>query len=123
MMTSGISVAVKSIHEDKLLFNYHFTPPVLSGLGTSKINEQTIYRVGSVSKIMPALSVLQSSKVDMQASVLKYLPDLAWGSNADASIHSIPWKDITVQDLANHLSGLSRDSMNTETRPPSFFDC
>lgn len=110
MKTSAISVAVKSAHEDKLLFNYHYTPPVLSGIGTSAIDEHTIYRVGSVSKMMPALSALQSSEIDMHASVLKYLPDLAKTSDSQKSIHSIPWEDITVADLATHLSGLPRDS-------------
>lgn len=110
MVTSGISIAVKSTHEDKLLFNYHYTPPVLSGIGTSAIDEHTIYRVGSVSKMMPALSALQSSEIDMHASVLKYLPGLANNSDARDSIHTIPWEDISVADLATHLSGLPRDS-------------
>ncbi len=111
MVTSGISVAVKSTHEDKLLFNYHYTPPVLSGIGTSAIDEHTIYRVGSVSKMMPALSALQSSQIDMHASVLKYLPGLANTSDSGNSIYRIPWEDISVADLATHMSGLPRDSM------------
>lgn len=110
MVTSGISVAVKSTHEDKLLFNYHYTPPVLSDIGTSAIDEHTIYRVGSVLKMMPSLSALQSSEIDMHASVLKYLPRLANNSDARDSIHRIPWEDISVADLATHLSGLPRDS-------------
>ncbi|OAA73728.1 Beta-lactamase/transpeptidase-like protein [Cordyceps fumosorosea ARSEF 2679] len=109
LLTSGISVAVKSAHEDKLLFNYHYTPPVLSGIGTSVIDEHTIYRVGSVSKMMPALSALQSDQVDMHASVLKYLPGLAKTSGSPTSVDRIPWEAITVMDLATHLSGLPRD--------------
>ncbi|EGX96507.1 beta-lactamase, putative [Cordyceps militaris CM01] len=110
MTTSGISIAVKSAHEGKLLFNYHHTPPVLSGIGTSAIDEYTIYRVGSVSKMIPALSALQSSEVDMHASVLKHLPALDKTSEARDSIHRIPWEDISVSDLAAHLSGLPRDN-------------
>ncbi|XWW99877.1 hypothetical protein V2A60_007891 [Cordyceps javanica] len=109
MTTSGISIAVKSTHEDKLLFNYHHTPPVLSGIGTSAIDEHTIYRVGSVSKMMPVLSALQHDKIDLHASVLKYLPDLAKTAESRDSIHSISWQDITIADLATHLSGLPRD--------------
>ncbi|EJP71043.1 Beta-lactamase-type transpeptidase [Beauveria bassiana ARSEF 2860] len=109
MHTSAISVAAKSTHEDNLLFNYHYTPPVLSDIGTSVIDEHTIYRVGSISKMMPALSALQSSKIDMHASVLKYLPDLAKNRDSPNSIHRIPWEDISVANLATHLSGLPRD--------------
>ncbi len=121
IVTSGISVAVKSTHEDKLLFNYHYTPPVLSGIGTSAIDEHTIYRVGSVSKMMPALSALQSSEIDMHASVLKYLPDLANNSDSRHSIHRIPWEDISVADLATHLSGLPRDSTINTFSPHSMY--
>lgn len=45
MKASAISIGVKSVHEDQLLFNYHFTPPTQSGIGTKVIDENTIYRV------------------------------------------------------------------------------
>lgn len=106
--TSAVSVAVKSLHEDKPLFNWHFTPPTLSGIGTSKIDENTIYRVGSISKVMTVLLALQSDKIDMQASVLKYLPDLKQNVPLDA--HNFDWADITVESLADHLSGIPTDS-------------
>lgn len=104
---SALSIGVKSIHEDKQLFKYHFTPPNVPELGTDKIDENTIYRVGSVSKMMPAIAALQSSAIDMDESVLKYIPELrnATGSGVVAT----HWEDITVRSLANHLSGLSTD--------------
>lgn len=112
--TSGVSIGVKSLHEDDLLFNYHFTPPVLSGIGTESIDEHTIYRVGSISKMMPALAVIQSSDVDLDASVLKYLPELDnEGSNP---IKNIQWKDVTVRSLTSHLSGLATDCRSS-SRP------
>lgn len=110
LKASGVSVSVKSLHEDAPLFNYHFTPPVLSGVGTSKIDEHTIYRVGSISKMMPALAALQRSEIDMHASVLKYLPDLRTKTHVHPDIHAIPWEDITVDSLASHLAGLPTDS-------------
>lgn len=107
---TGLSIGVKSIHEDEQLFSYHFTPPVLSGLGGSaSIDENTIYRVGSLSKMFPALAALQSSSINMDDSVLKYIPELRNATGTD-STNTSPWEDITVGSLANHLSGLATDS-------------
>lgn len=106
---SGISIGVKSIHEDAPLFSYHFTPPVMSGIGTKAIDDHTIYRVGSLSKLMPVLAVLQSNSINMEDSVLKYIPELKKLKSSD-HINGIAWEDVTVGSLANHLSGLSTDS-------------
>lgn len=108
--SSGISIGVKSIHESEPLFNFHYTPPTLSGIGTDKIDENTIYRVGSVSKMMPALAVRQSPNINLYDSVLKYLPALRNHTDIHPAIDSVPWEDVTIESLASHLSGLSTDS-------------
>lgn len=107
--SSGLSVAVKSIHEDGQLFSYHHTPPNFSGTGTNKIDENTIYRVGSVSKIMPVLISLQSDKIRMDDSVLEYIPELRTAVNENELLR-IQWEGITVRSLATHLSGLPSES-------------
>lgn len=106
---SGLSIGVKSIHEHRQLFSYHFTPPVLSGIGTKSIDENTIYRVGSLSKLFPALAALQSLSINMDDSVLKYIPELRNATGTD-STGTTPWEDVTVGSLASHLSGLATDS-------------
>ena len=108
--TSGVSVGVKSIHEDNPLFNYHYTPPVHSGIGTAKVDEHSIYRVGSLSKMMPALAVRQAKNINLRDSVLKYLPDLGKRTDLHPGLEAIDWKEITIEALASHLSGLSTDS-------------
>lgn len=110
--SSGISLVVKSTHEDVPLFSYHFTPPVLSGIGTTSINENTIFRVGSLSKLFPALAALQTSSIHMDDLVLKYIPELKTAV-ATGSVEAIPWDDITVDSLMTHLSGLATDSKMT----------
>lgn len=110
--TSGISIMVKSIHEDGPLFSYHFTPPVLSDIGTAAIDENTIFRVGSLSKIFPALAALQSNSIHTDDSVLKYIPELK-NVAATGSAEAIPWEDITVDSLMTHLSGLATDSKSS----------
>ncbi|KPM43219.1 hypothetical protein AK830_g3316 [Neonectria ditissima] len=106
---SGISIGVKSLHEDEQLFKYHFSPPVLSGIGTELIDEHTIYRVGSVSKVFPVLVALQSKSINMADSVLEYIPELRNGSKHDA-IYGVNWEEVTIGSLASHLSGIASDT-------------
>ncbi|KAK0649269.1 beta-lactamase/transpeptidase-like protein [Cercophora newfieldiana] len=109
MKASAVSVAAKSIHEDGLLFNYHFTPPTQSGLGTTNVDENTIYRVGSVSKLMPVLALLMDSNVSVEDPVTKYLPALR-NATGSSEVLSVSWDDITIGALMSHLSGLATDS-------------
>lgn len=109
MKASAISVGVKSIHEDAALFNYHFTPPKMSGQGTNLVDEDTMYRVGSVSKLFPILMLLQSGKVSMDDSIVKYIPGLT--AIQGTGVNRVSWEDITIGALASHLSGLGTDSM------------
>lgn len=107
---SGFSVGVKSLHEDKQLYGYHHTPEVKTDFGTDKIDENTIYRVGSISKLVTALIAVQNTKINLEDSVLKYIPELEDKDQNDA-IMDYSWEDITVGSLTNHLSGIANNSM------------
>ncbi|KAF4983710.1 hypothetical protein FZEAL_926 [Fusarium zealandicum] len=104
---SALSIAVKSIHEDDPLFTYHFTPPN-PGEGSDKVDKDTVFRIASGSKLITVLAALVSDEIDMEASVLKYLPDLNKTAEDD-DILSLKWEDITVGSLASHLSGVGVD--------------
>ncbi|KAF4471353.1 UPF0214 yfeW [Fusarium albosuccineum] len=106
--TSALSIGVKSVHEDDPLFTYHFTPPI-PGEGTEKVDIDTVFRIGSGSKLFTVLAALVNSEIDMEASVLKYLPELNETAKND-DIFSLKWDDITVGSLASHLSGIGADS-------------
>lgn len=106
--TSAISLNVKSIHEDDSIFSYHFTPPN-TGEGVDKVDENTVFRIASGSKLFTVLAALINSDIDMEASVLKYLPELKETAKGDP-IMSLSWENITVGSLASHLSGVGVDS-------------
>jgi CubicO group peptidase (beta-lactamase class C family) len=108
---SGLSIGVKSIHEEDPLFTYYFTPPN-PGEGSDKIDEDTVFRIASGSKLFTALAARVNDKIDLQASVLKYLPELN-KTAGDDDILSLKWEDITVGSLASHLSGVGVDSKFT----------
>ncbi|KAK4086550.1 hypothetical protein Purlil1_9166 [Purpureocillium lilacinum] len=126
---SAVAIAVQSIHEDAPLFTYYRTPkthagPSYGGGGKGgggggserDVDGETIFRVGSVSKLVAALAALQLShshgqekaKIDLDASVLKYIPQLA-NSSAEGIVRT-PWEDVTVRSLTSHLSGLSTNT-------------
>jgi hypothetical protein len=109
LKSSGVSIIVKSVHEDQPLFTHHYTPPNLSGIGSKNINERTIFRVGSLSKLFPALAALQIDEIRMDDSVLAYIPELQ-DAVLTNSVESITWDEVTVDSLMTHLSGLPTDS-------------
>jgi len=71
---------------------------------------QTVFRVASVSKTFTALAIMQlveQGKIDLNADILTYLPDLELDSPFDTPI--------TVADLLTHQSGLQvRDPLTTD---------
>lgn len=78
-----------------------------SGIGTNSIDEQTIYRVGSLSKLFPALAILQNPSVEMDDSVVKYIPEL------QGAKRGITWEEVTVGAMMEHLSGIATDSKSS----------
>ncbi|KZL74441.1 beta-lactamase family protein [Colletotrichum incanum] len=107
---TGISIGVKSIHEDHPLLDWHFTPPVADNRSTAKINIDTVYRGGSITKLFTSLTALQNTKIKGTDPVTKYLPQLkSEAVKNEGQLNFIPWDNITVEDLASHVSGLGGD--------------
>ena len=72
---------------------------------TKPATAETVYRVGSVSKLFTDIAVMQlveAGKLDLDAPVRQYLPEFApRGAGAEA---------ITLRQLMAHRSGLARES-------------
>ncbi len=72
-----------------------------------KASADTVYRVGSVSKLFTDVAVMQlveQGKLDLDAPVTKYLADFAPRPHPEA-----PKKPITLRQLMAHRSGLVRE--------------
>src|SRR5690606_23447494 len=70
-------------------------------------SERTIYRVGSISKVLNALAVAQlvdAGKLDLDAPIPKYDPSLHINSSFDDA------GPITLRQLLCHRSGIVRES-------------
>jgi hypothetical protein len=83
--------------------------------GVKKVDGNTVYRLGSVSKVFAVLAFLaEAGDVDWNQPITKYIPELAKlpgkaGSNDFDDVRQTNWGDITIGALASQVSGLGRD--------------
>lgn len=116
---TSFSIDLFSAHDDESLFQYHFTAPVRNASSTKTVDENTIYRIGSISKVVTILALLrQEGKLHFDDPITKYIPELARydeQENEDDQESEIcddstttHWSQITVGALASHLSGIGR---------------
>ncbi|KAL1987291.1 hypothetical protein VTN96DRAFT_4319 [Rasamsonia emersonii] len=99
---TAISVGVASIHEDAPLLDLHWTPPQRSPNGTGNVDRNTVYRVGSISKVYTVLALqLLADRVQWTAPVTTYVPQLRQLSGSQ-----VDWDEVTVEALASHLAGV-----------------
>lgn len=106
---SAISISVQSIHESDKLIDLHHTPPIRQAGTTNLVTGDTLYRLGSISKILTTLATLRAG-IRMDDPITTYLPELRSIDAADG--FSVAWDDITVGSLASHMSGLGLDLMS-----------
>jgi serine beta-lactamase-like protein LACTB len=96
----GLSVAV--IDDQSVVWAKGFGHADLAG--TRLVGPDTVFRVGSVSKLFTDIAVMQlveEGKLDLDADVTKYLPDFKPNNQSG--------KAITLRQLMAHRSGLLRE--------------
>jgi hypothetical protein len=85
--------------------------------GVRAVDGDTVYRLGSVSKVFTVLTFLaEAGDVAWNQPITKYIPELAnhtgRSSSADFDpVRETDWDDITIGALAAQVSGLGRDCM------------
>ncbi|KAI8956896.1 beta-lactamase/transpeptidase-like protein [Daldinia sp. FL1419] len=110
------SVEVFSADDDEPLWSHHWTATnlkTLNSTGVKNVDGNTVYRLGSVTKIFTILTFLAEVGDAMwNEPITKYIPEIkAMVTDADTS-HSISkpdWESITIGSLASQVSGLVRD--------------
>jgi CubicO group peptidase (beta-lactamase class C family) len=93
-------LALGIVEGDRIIYVRGFGTADDSG---NDVTPQTPFIIGSVSKSLTALAVMQlveANKIELDAGVQRYLP---WFGVADKQASA----EITVRDLLNHTSGLS----------------
>ena len=110
---------VYSLHEPSALLTHHFSAPTIKNLsqGVSEIDSNTIYRLGSTSKLLTVYAYLAAvGDTSWNDPITKYIPELdqyarehAEGLTSD-TIDLYDWTEVTIGSLASQLSGIPRDA-------------
>lgn len=101
------SIDVFSTVTNQSIYQYHHAAPGLNGtLSSGRLNDETIFRIGSVSKLFTAYSILAShGSLDiLDHPVTKYLPELGGNEGSDP-IQKIVYEDVTVGALMAQQGG------------------
>ncbi|OAG39586.1 hypothetical protein AYO21_06230 [Fonsecaea monophora] len=121
---TALSVGVRSIHEPAPVLSFHHTPTTFNTSGTHKVNGDTVYAIGSATKLFTALSILQlQGKINLADPITKYVPRLAqMDGSHDDPLTRVDWDSVTVDALASHLGGIGADHFfnNFARRPPVY---
>ena len=96
----SMSIGVVSFDQDDAripIWEYHHLAPGNIN-GTKKVDRNSQYLIGSVSKVITDALVLKSG-VDIDEPIINFIPELAGES-------AIQWRNISLRDLAGQLAGI-----------------
>ncbi|KAH8807394.1 beta-lactamase/transpeptidase-like protein [Xylogone sp. PMI_703] len=112
-------VALFSSKENKTLYERYYTPSI--DLGVAEVNRDSIFRIGSVSKVFSVWSFLiEVGDEHFNSPITKYVPELAnlshpLGINTQYNdLDSVRWEDVTLGELASHAAGIARDPTDND---------
>ena len=116
---ASFSIDIYSLHEQKSLLTQHFSAPQFpSESGVKKVDSDTIYRLGSISKLLTTYIYLVNAGFEgWDDPITKYVPEFQqYADKSKANpIDVVAWDEVTVRALVSHLSGITRDG----SPPPS----
>lgn len=101
-----IAIDVFSTSTNASIYSYYHEAPGLNGtLPAGELNDQTVSRVGSVSKLVTAYAILAQAGIEVfDHPVTRYLPELA-GNRENVTSDAIIWEDVTIGALASQQGG------------------
>lgn len=100
--------------DDKPLWEHYHTAPHLnlSSVGVQEVDGNTIYRLGSNTKIFTMLTFLHEAGEEyLNDPITKWVPELAdlAGKAAEDPVMNVDWDGITIGAIASHMAGIYRD--------------
>lgn len=105
--STSFSLQVFDSTSDAALFDYHHT--ATNGNRSSLVGPQTLYRIGSISKLVSAYAILSKFSYRLwEHPVVDYVPELAKAKFKNP-VDDVDWSAITLGMLASHLSGIGSD--------------
>lgn len=90
--------------------------------GVKEVDGDTVYRIGSVTKIFTMLAFLaEVGDTHWNTPITAFIPELAQYSSLSSAqyaddIQRTDWDDITIGALASQVSGIGRDCMSSKAK-------
>ncbi|KAK3695993.1 hypothetical protein LTR37_018211 [Vermiconidia calcicola] len=109
---TSFSVGMFSTDDDQLIYQYHYTSAAVrnSSTGTKAVDADSIYRIGSISKLLTVyMFLISEGDRKWDVPIVEYLPQLREFSEQSWNPMTPDWQDITLGDLAGQMAGLARD--------------
>ncbi|KAJ5674772.1 uncharacterized protein N7477_004706, partial [Penicillium maclennaniae] len=116
----AFSIDVFSAATNGSIYSYsHVGDNSKKALTSGVLNDKTISRIGSVTKLFTIYAILAKAGIEIFSHpVTRYLPELAGNSSSDP-LERISWDDITVGALASQQAGSGgiADFLNKYAKP------
>jgi CubicO group peptidase (beta-lactamase class C family) len=102
----AFAIDVFSTYTNTSIYSYsHLGSAVESSQQGGELGDETIFRIGSVSKLYTAYAIIAAAGLDIfRDPVTKYIPELE-GNPRDKPHEFIIWEDVTVGALLNQQAG------------------
>ncbi|KAF7519973.1 hypothetical protein PCG10_009453 [Penicillium crustosum] len=108
---NSVAICGFSIHDfgESPLFDYYHTGNDLSPNGTGNVGPDTVFRIGSISKLFTVYQLLlQGGHNLLNEPIWRYLDGLPANDDYNAN-PTVKWDEITVGALAGQMGGILRD--------------
>ncbi|KAE9404879.1 beta-lactamase/transpeptidase-like protein [Gymnopus androsaceus JB14] len=97
-----------------ILLDFEHSSSTLAAPGTSQVDHNSIYRIGSVSKLLTAyLFLIEAGEDVWDHQVTDVVPELeaaAQSCNAQTdAVDCVDWTNVTLGALASHMAGIARE--------------
>ncbi|KID84587.1 Beta-lactamase/transpeptidase-like protein [Metarhizium guizhouense ARSEF 977] len=113
--TNSLSATMLSAQDSQPFLDFHYSAANLnvSGGSTKRVTGNSVYRIGSISKLFTVYSLLLNGGEKIwDMPVTNYLPELRKAVSqmgANSAIDHVQWDKVTVGALASQLAGIGRD--------------
>ncbi|EON62896.1 hypothetical protein W97_02121 [Coniosporium apollinis CBS 100218] len=117
---TSVSISMVSAAQESPLFEFQYTSSLLNvtANGTRKVSGDSIFRIGSISKLLTVYALLlKSGLVHWERPVTDYIPELRHNTGQPRDkdgINRVQWEEVTVGSLASHMSGIGRDYSSSD---------
>lgn len=109
----SFALEVFSAHDPDPIFSVLHTAPNLAKLNTTgvkTVNENTVFRLGSLTKIHTIyLFLINAGDKIWNQPITKYVPELQALANRSDPVADTAWGKVTIGGLATQMTGVPRD--------------